>query len=140
MSITLVVCTIGRPGTPAVPTHVAVAASCAVPGVWPPITVGGRRWIDGGAASPANADLAAGCDRVVIVAPLLAGVGLIPGVEAQAETLRRQRATVTVLSPDAAAKAAIGKNTLDPARRPDAARAGRTQAAVAALALADWTS
>ncbi|WP_226359120.1 patatin-like phospholipase family protein [Pseudonocardia sp. ICBG601] len=38
----------------------AVAASCAVPGVWPPVTATGTRWIDGGARSAANADLAAG--------------------------------------------------------------------------------
>ena len=45
----------------------AVAASCAVPGVWPPVTIGGRRWMDGGMRSPANADLAAGCDAVVVL-------------------------------------------------------------------------
>ena len=38
----------------------AVGASCAVPGVWPPVTVGGRRFVDGGVRSPVNADLAAG--------------------------------------------------------------------------------
>jgi NTE family protein len=52
----------------------AVAASCAVPGVDPPITVGGRRLVDGGLRSPPNADLAAGCDRVLAVAPV-AGPG-----------------------------------------------------------------
>ena len=26
----------------------AVAASCAVPGIWPPVTIGGRRYVDGG--------------------------------------------------------------------------------------------
>jgi NTE family protein len=48
----------------------AVAASCAVPLVFPPMSVNGRRYIDGGARSIANADLAAGCDRVVVVAPV----------------------------------------------------------------------
>ena len=41
----------------------AVGASCAVPGIWPPVTINGRRYIDGGIRSAANADLAAGCDR-----------------------------------------------------------------------------
>lgn len=123
-----------------VPLVRAVAASCAVPGVWPPVTIGDRRYVDGGVASPANADLAAGCDRVVIVAPVLAGAGIIPGVQAQAEALRRAGATVGVVSPDAAAKAAIGRNPLDPARRADAARAGHRQAAAAAAALAHWTA
>src|SRR5215472_11755220 len=26
----------------------AVGASCAVPGIWPPVTIGGRRYVDGG--------------------------------------------------------------------------------------------
>ncbi|WP_063741440.1 patatin-like phospholipase family protein [Saccharothrix syringae] len=38
----------------------AVAASAAVPGVWPPVTTGGRRYVDGGVRSAENADLAAG--------------------------------------------------------------------------------
>ena len=122
-----------------VPLVRAVAASCAVPGVWPPVTVGDRTYIDGGVASPANADLAAGCDRVVIVAPTLVGAGIIPGVQEQAAALRAAGATVTVISPDAAARTAIGRNPLDPARRADAARAGHTQAAAEAAALADWT-
>ncbi|KOG91505.1 patatin, partial [Streptomyces varsoviensis] len=30
----------------------AVAASCAVPGVWPPVTIGAKRYIDGGVRPP----------------------------------------------------------------------------------------
>src|SRR6478672_1754321 len=44
----------------------AVAASCAVPLVWPPMTIGSHRYIDGGVRSVANIDLAAGCERVVV--------------------------------------------------------------------------
>ena len=51
----------------------AVGASCAVPGIWPPVTINGRRYIDGGVRSAANADLAAGCDRIIIIAPLVSG-------------------------------------------------------------------
>ena len=40
-----------------VPLVDAVGASCAVPGVWPPVTINGRRWIDGGVRGPVNADL-----------------------------------------------------------------------------------
>jgi len=29
----------------------AVGASCAVPGIWPPVTIGGRRYVDGGMRS-----------------------------------------------------------------------------------------
>jgi len=47
----------------------AVAASCAIPGVFPPVSIGGRRFIDGGVRSGTCADLAAGNDLVVLVAP-----------------------------------------------------------------------
>jgi NTE family protein len=45
----------------------AVTASCAVPGIWPAIALGGRRYMDGGVYSIDNADLAAGCDHVLIL-------------------------------------------------------------------------
>jgi NTE family protein len=51
----------------------AVAASSAVPGVWAPVAIGGRRYIDGGVRSMNNADLAAGADRVLIIQPALEG-------------------------------------------------------------------
>jgi NTE family protein len=46
---------------------VAVTSSSAIPGVWPPITIKGERWIDGGVRSMLNADLATGCDVVIVV-------------------------------------------------------------------------
>ena len=106
----------------------AVGASCAVPGVWPPVTIGERRYIDGGMRSPANIDLAAGHDRVVVIAPITAGGGPIPRVSRQIAALG-PRARVCVITPDKAAVAAIGRNVLDPARRAAAAKAGRAQAA-----------
>ncbi|MGD9526708.1 patatin-like phospholipase family protein [Pseudonocardia sp.] len=116
----------------------AVTASCAVPGVWPPITVNGRRYVDGGLRSPANADLAAGYARVVVLAPIPRGIGPIPGVERQVAQLR-EHSRVALVSPDGASRAAIGRNALDPGRRPRAARAGRRQArAVAAELRAVW--
>jgi NTE family protein len=48
----------------------AVAASCAVPGIRPPVTIAGRRYMDGGMRSTTNADLAKGYDRVLILNPL----------------------------------------------------------------------
>ena len=48
----------------------AVAASCAIPGIWPPVTIGGSRYIDGGTSSAVNADLAAGYQRVLILVPM----------------------------------------------------------------------
>lgn len=105
----------------------AVAASCSVPGVWPPTTIGGRRWIDGGVRSATNADLAAGYERVVVLAPLTRGFRPATGAAAQVAALRKQ-ARVTLVTPDADARRAIGRNVLDLARRAPAAQAGRTQA------------
>ena len=104
----------------------AVGASCAVPGVYPPVTIDGHRYMDGGMRSPANADLAAGYDRVVVIAPLPRGVGPMTSVDAQVTGLGSR---VAVVSPDRASLTAIGKNVLDPAARRPSARAGRAQAA-----------
>jgi len=45
----------------------AVASNCAVPGLFPPITIHGRRYMDGGIRSVTNADLAQGSERVLVV-------------------------------------------------------------------------
>jgi NTE family protein len=125
--------------TSGVPLVEAVAASCAVPGVWPPVSTGGRRFIDGGVRSPANADLAVGCSRVAVLAPIVRALGPMVRVAEQVAALRVGGARVALASPDAAAVAAIGRNVLDPARRAAAARAGREQsAAVAAEFGAVW--
>jgi NTE family protein len=113
----------------------AVAASCAVPGVWPPVTINGRRYIDGGVRSAANVDLAAGYDRVVVLAPITNGFGAMPSVARQVAGLA-DRAKVVVISPDKTARRAFGRNILDPARRAAAARAGRAQAATVAESVA----
>ncbi|MGY1748898.1 patatin-like phospholipase family protein [Modestobacter sp. SYSU DS0511] len=112
----------------------AVAASCAVPGVYPPVTIDGRRYVDGGMRSAANADLATGCDRVVVVAPIPRGRGPIAGVDAQVTGMVSR---VAVVSPDEGSRAAIGKNVLDQAARPASARAGRAQAAAVAAEVAE---
>jgi NTE family protein len=123
-----------------VPLVAAVGASCAVPMVWPPVTIGERRFIDGGIRSSANADLAAGADRIVVIAPLTQGGGPTSRVADQVTALRAT-ASVALITPDAQARAAFGRNVLDPARRAVAAKAGRRQAAdVAEAARAAWTA
>jgi NTE family protein len=104
----------------------AVAASCAVPLVWPPVTIGGVRYIDGGARSVANADLAKGSDRVVVIAPITASPRRSGTPQAQARALGVRH---VVVRPTDAALTAIGRNPLDPARRAPSAEAGRAQAA-----------
>lgn len=103
----------------------AVAASCAVPGVYPPVTIDGRRYVDGGVRSAANADLAQGYERVVVLAPIPRGIGPVSSVDAQVTGMV---ARVAVVSPDEQSRAAIGKNVLDPAARRPSAEAGREQA------------
>lgn len=66
-----------------VPLPQAVTASCARAGIWPPITADGRRYVVGGLRSPANADLAAGYARVVVLAPITRGSGPVVGVDKQ---------------------------------------------------------
>lgn len=119
----------------------AVAASCAVPGVWPPVTIDGRRYVDGGVRSATNADLAAGCRRVVILAPMALGAGKLPSPAQEAARLRAEGARVLLITPSPEARKAFGRNVLDPARRAPAARAGLAQAAAhAAEAAAVWSA
>ncbi|GGR41837.1 patatin [Actinoplanes ianthinogenes] len=112
----------------------AVAASCAVPLVWPPVTIDGVRYVDGGVRSVANADLAAGCRRVVVLAPVAQSARRSGRPAAQVAALG-PGVRGAVISPDAAARAAIGRNVLDPGRRRPAAEAGRAQAAAEARRL-----
>lgn len=66
---------------PAVDVGTAVAASITVPAVFEPVVVDGRRLVDGGLHSPANADVIADAidavDLVVVSAPM--GIGSWPG-------------------------------------------------------------
>lgn len=110
----------------------AIAASCAVPGVWPPMTVDGRRLMDGGIRSITNADLAAGHDRVLVIAPYRVPFNpLGTAVDAEvAELARTGRALV--VDADTEALQAFGSNPLDPVTRGPSALAGRRQAALIA--------
>jgi NTE family protein len=105
----------------------AVASSCAVPLVWPAVTIDGKHYIDGGMRSTANADLAKGADTVVVIAPLPQAFSKATSIRAQLDRTGASRTKVIV--PDADALVEIGKNVLDPAKRADAARAGLRQAA-----------
>src|SRR5204862_7434219 len=84
----------------------AVAASCAVPLVWPAVTIDGKHYIDGGVRSTANADLAKGADTVVVLAPLPQALSKHTSIRSQLErTGASHRAVVT---PDEQALADIG--------------------------------
>ena len=109
----------------------AVAASCAVPGLFAPVKIGGREYVDGGVWSPTNLDLArAGRgDRVLCLVPtatmgtgpalalrgLTAGWRLATSVEAAAAG--RRGASVEIVVPDPGAAQAIGTDLMNPRRR-----------------------
>ncbi|MEV5571997.1 patatin-like phospholipase family protein [Spirillospora sp. NPDC052269] len=114
-----------------VPLVDAVAASCAVPGIWPPVTIGDVRYIDGGIRSMVNADLAAGFERVLVVAPLTD-----PTLDEQVEALRNGGAVVDVILADEASVAAFGTDPLSPETRVPSAKAGKVLGLAAAAAVA----
>ncbi|WP_328659307.1 patatin-like phospholipase family protein [Streptomyces sp. NBC_00334] len=110
------------------PLH-ALSASCALPPLFPPITIGAGRWMDGGVRSTTNADLVDDCARVVVLAPVPKGAGASPSARTQAEALAARGTRVALLTPDRAARRAFGRNALDASRIPGAAREGRRQGA-----------
>ncbi|HEY1831450.1 MAG TPA: patatin-like phospholipase family protein [Acidimicrobiales bacterium] len=102
----------------------AVAASCAVPGIWPPVSIGDHRYIDGGVRSGTNADLAAGCDRVLIITPAQASAPQ-PWGNLDDEIEELSPAAVRLIYGDIASTAAFGINPLSPSTRGPSAREGR---------------
>jgi NTE family protein len=109
----------------------AVAASCAVPATWPPVTIGSHRFMDGGVYSTENADLAEGYERVLVLAltPRKPPIALVP-LEEALKTLQSKNSRVEVVRPNQATEAAfasVGGNLLDPAVREIAARSGLEQ-------------
>jgi NTE family protein len=57
----------GREGAPETDVAHAVAASCAIPGFFHPVEIGGEAYVDGGAHSPTNADLLRRQDFDVVI-------------------------------------------------------------------------
>jgi NTE family protein len=105
-----------------------VAASCAVPGVWPPVTIEGRRYIDGGVRSSTSVDLVSDFDIVLVLAPVEDLTAVDPAVDAAAKKVLKRKRTL-VIRPDEESLRAFGANPLDPATARPAAQAGRAQGA-----------
>ncbi|WP_433796072.1 patatin-like phospholipase family protein [Actinoplanes sp. CA-252034] len=114
-----------------VPLLQAVAASCAVPGLMPPVTIGDRRYIDGGVRLGAGADLAVGAERLVVIAPL-AALGRDRIVEEIAST---GAGKTLLIEPDQESLTAFGPNFMDVSRRPASVLAGLRQGAALADAV-----
>jgi NTE family protein len=118
-----------------VPLALAVSASCAVPGVYPPTTIGGHRYIDGGVRSGTNADIAKGYQRVLVLRAETLDVSALdpqhttPFVtfEDELAELERTGSQILVITPNEASAVARGANPLDSSRCAISARAGREQ-------------
>jgi NTE family protein len=120
-----------------VPLDRAVASSCAVPGLFAPITINGRRYMDGGMRSPTNADLAAGHDVVLLVSlmtreataptadPRLARY--LQTMDSELQVLADAGARVEIIGPDQGAVDVMGLNLMDASRAPAAAEQGVRQ-------------
>ena len=113
-----------------VPLVDAVAASCAVPGVWPPTPIEGRRYVDGGVWRTENAHLAQGSKAALVLAPFGRVAGSArdgSGLDTDVAQLEEEGTLVVVISADEAALQAMAPGALDPATRMPAAEAGRKQ-------------
>lgn len=113
----------------------AVAASCAVPGAWPPVSIAGRHYMDGGVASSVNLVVAADCDAAVVLVPSGVDAPSPFGAGPAAEIASFPGAAFAVFA-DADSLAAFGPNPLDPGCRIPSALAGRAQGRREAAAIA----
>jgi NTE family protein len=148
----------------------AVASSCAVPGLFAPITINGSRYIDGGMRSGTNADLASGHDRVLIISLLGAvggavgavggAVGAVGGaagtvgaaagrgtrlspfgqLTSEIAALTESGSVVEVIEADEASARAMGVNLMDPAAIPAAVGEGIRQGEAEAGRLREFWS
>ncbi len=113
----------------------AVAASCAVPGAWPPVTIAGRHYMDGGVASSVNLGVAGDCDVAVVLVPSGADAPS-PFGDGPAAAISSFGGAAFAVFADDNSLAAFGPNPLDPRCRIASAVAGREQGRREAKAVA----
>jgi NTE family protein len=131
----------GSDGAPRATVAEAVQASCAIPGVFRPVRINGRRYVDGGAWSPTNLDTAAvaRAETVLCINPTASlrptlgepagAIGPISRAIARTESLvlKRRGVRVTVVNPDRDSAAAMGFDLMNARRQTAALRAGLAQ-------------
>lgn len=117
-----------------VPLLLAVAASSAVPGIYPPTTINGKHFIDGGMSSGTNSDLATGYERVLILVaePTMTTPAMGPTMhrisfDQEIKKLEESGSQVMIITPDDLSLEAKGSNPLDVTQRASSAKAGRKQ-------------
>jgi NTE family protein len=127
-----------------VPLPRALASSCSVPGVFPPVTINGTRYMDGGMRTPLNADLAAGHDAVIVVSCMMlslpAGMSdpvfdaLSAEIGAELAAIRDSGGALEVVAPgpEFLEVSGWGASLMDPGRVAPAYQSGLRQAAVEA--------
>ncbi len=126
----------GAPDAPSVTLGQAIAASWAIPGWFPPVSIAGRRFVDGGTVSTASADLVAplDLDEVIVLAPMASrepapATGLsraerllrrrmTKGLDGELERLRAGGTRVVRIEPGPEDLAEMGPNFMDLRRRP----------------------
>jgi NTE family protein len=133
----------GGPAAPTASVAEAVAASCAIPGVFAPVRIGDRDYVDGGAWSPTNMDAldVRRGERLLCLNPtasLRPTPGTLAGVfgplsrtiaASEALALRHRGAAVTTVNPNSASVRAMGVNLMDPGPRARVIAAGYAQGA-----------
>jgi NTE family protein len=147
----------GRKGSPSADLADAVAASCAIPAFYHPVSIGGRRYVDGGVNSVSNMDLLEGCklDLVICLNPMSSlhrprptDVGARVGAALrsvagrqlgrEARRLREAGTRVVLLQPTARDLRAMGANLMSGRRRNEVIATATETVAEQLRQAADW--
>jgi NTE family protein len=122
---------------PRPPLPDAVAASCAIPGFFSPVTINDEAFVDGGVHSPTNADVLSGeeLDLVIVSSPMsMTGRRMSRSdasvmrrwsgtlLDAEALRLRRRGIPLIAFQPTMDDVEVMGVNAMDPSRRGPVAR------------------
>jgi len=115
-----------------VPLAVAVASSCALPGIFAPVAINGHRYMDGGVRSVTNADLAHGCKTALVLAPTVGpddplAKSFTRPLRGELVTLGNSGCKVELIAPDAASISAFGGALGDENHRAPAFKAGHLE-------------
>jgi NTE family protein len=100
----------GRPGSPQAGLPDAVAASCAIPGFYRAVDIGGRPYVDGGVYSPSNLDVLRDeqLDLVIALSPMSSLHVDAPRTVGERLALRMRQATGRRLGSEAKRLRAAG--------------------------------